>query len=403
MQAPRAPASPALLFVLTCAMGVGPLLNYGLATVSPLVIRELRITEGQFGMLITAIFASAALSGAWLGRLSDRISNRAQFILIFAGAALAMLVAALSRNYLVLLAAAILAGPPQSISNPTTNRIISREVEPARRPGWIGIKQSGVQATQLFAGLFFPAVAIWVGWQGSLGLGAVVAAGLLVYGLRHLPQSELAPRPAIPVPDAARKPAAGDGRLPASVWLFAAYAGLSGLCMQVTNMYLPLFAVRELGLTLVMGGVAAGMAGVVGVASRILWGRQMARGVPASTLLAGLGVGAFLSAVALWAAGETGAAALLWLAVILHGATVMGTNVVVMAGVMKVVPAARVGAATGFVATLMYGGFAIGPLLMGILIERTHGFLAGWVLIGVGYLLCVLLARMLRGRAGRGA
>src|SRR6185312_12730322 len=153
-------ASPALLWVLCCAMGVGPLLNYGLSTLSPLIIADLRIGDAQFGLLATATFTSAALSSLWLGRLSDRISNRAQLILIFGGSAAAMALAALSRNYALLLLAALVAGPSQAISNPTTNHIIIHHVPPERRPGWIGIKQSGVQGCQLFAGLVFPAVAI---------------------------------------------------------------------------------------------------------------------------------------------------------------------------------------------------------------------------------------------------
>src|SRR4051812_6991273 len=236
----------ALLFVLTAAMGVGPLLNYGLSTTSPLVIADLGISQGQFGLLATAVFASAAVSSSWLGRLSDRISNRAQLILIFAGTALALVIAAFGQHYLVLLLAALLAGPAQAISNPTTNRIIINHVAPPRRPGWIGVKQSGVQGSQLFVGLVFPPVALLAGWQGAMALGAVVAVALLVYGLRHLPAEQ--PQPVHGrAADGAAGGGAGGGRFPASIWLFAGYALLAGLGMQATNVYLPLFAVRELG------------------------------------------------------------------------------------------------------------------------------------------------------------
>lgn len=390
----------ALLFVLTCAMGVGPLLNYGLSATSPLIIADLGITTGQFGLLATAIFASAALSSMWLGRLSDRISNRAQLILIFAGTALALMVGALAHDYWVLLIAAVLAGPAQAISNPTTNRIIINNVAPHKRPGWIGVKQSGVQGSQLFAGLFFPAMSLWVGWQGATGLAAVVALALLFYGLRRLPDEKPTTTPG---PPAARTaPAAEPGKgFPLAVWLFAGYALLSGLGMQATNVYLPLFTVRELGFSLLLGGIAAGVSGIVGVTSRILWGRQMARGMRASTLLIMLGIGAVLGAAALLCAGEFDAPALLWLGVALHGATILGTNVVIMAGVMKVVPAARVGAATGVISMGMYAGFATGPLLTGLLLESTGNFNTGWVFVGAGYALCVVLALFLRRHGNR--
>ncbi|MET1154774.1 MFS transporter [Arthrobacter sp.] len=410
--------SGALLFVLTCAMGVGPLLNYGLSTVSPLVIEDLDISEGQFGLLATAIFASAAVCSMWLGKLSDRISNRAQLVLIFAGTAMALVIASLAHSYLVLVIAALLAGPAQAISNPTTNRIIISQVPAPKRPGWIGVKQSGVQGSQLFAGLFFPVVALWAGWQGATALAAVVAVGLLLYGLRKLPENPLTtavpPSAATPPsrgtqrggnassrPAATPKGAGAQTRFPFSVWLFASYSLLAGLGMQATNVYLPLFTVRELGFSLVMGGVAAGVSGVVGVTSRVLWGRRMAKGVRASTLLILLGFGALVGAAAFLAAGTLDLPALLWLGVILHGATVLGANVVVIAGVMRVVPAQRVGAASGIVSMGMYAGFAAGPLLMGLLLEATGSFHAGWLLIGAGYLLCSVLGFALRAYGNR--
>jgi MFS family permease len=410
--------SGALLFVLTCAMGVGPLLNYGLSTVSPLVIEDLDISEGQFGLLATAIFASAAVCSMWLGKLSDRISNRAQLVLIFVGTAVALVLASLAHSYLVLVIAALLAGPAQAISNPTTNRIIIAQVPAHKRPGWIGVKQSGVQGSQLFAGLFFPIVALWAGWQGATALAAVVAVGLLLYGLRKLPENPLttavpapsaatAPPVTPPGADSASRPAASpkksgaQARFPLSVWLFAGYSLLAGLGMQATNVYLPLFTVRELGFSLVMGGVAAGVSGVVGVTSRVLWGRRMAKGVRASTLLILLGFGALAGAAAFLAAGTLDVPALLWLGVILHGATVLGANVVVMAGVMRVVPAQRVGAASGIVSMGMYAGFAAGPLLMGLLLEATGNFHIGWLLVGAGYLLCSVLGFALRAYGNR--
>jgi MFS family permease len=410
--------SGALLFVLTCAMGVGPLLNYGLSTVSPLVIEDLDISEGQFGLLATAIFASAAVCSMWLGNLSDRISNRAQLVLIFAGTAAALVIASLAHSYLVLVIAALLAGPAQAISNPTTNRIIISQVPAPKRPGWIGVKQSGVQGSQLFAGLFFPIVALWAGWQGATALAAVVAVGLLLYGLRKLPENPMTtavpPSGATPTsggtqrgdkassqPAATPKGAGAQTRFPLSVWLFAGYSLLAGLGMQATNVYLPLFTVRELEFSLVMGGVAAGVSGVVGVTSRVLWGRRMAKGVRASSLLILLGFGALAGAAAFLAAGTLDVPALLWLGVILHGATVLGANVVVMAGVMRVVPAQRVGAASGIVSMGMYAGFAAGPLLMGLLLEATGSFHTGWLVVGAGYLLCSLLGFALRAYGNR--
>ena len=380
----RATPGPGLLFVLVCAMGAGPVMNYGLSATSTLVMADLGISEAQFGLLAATCFASAALSSMSLGKLSDRISARAQLLIIFGGTALALFFMAVSGNYLWLLAAVLFAGPAQAISNPTTNRIIIHAVEPAKRPGWMGIKQSGVQASQLFSSLFFPAAALFAGWRGAAVGAAVVLGLLLLYSWNRLPKEPRRPATARASSGTVEK------KFPVSVWLLAAFALFSGAGMQATNVYLPLFAQRELGFSLLMGGVTAAAAGVVGVASRVLWGRRMAVGVRASTLLLLLAAGAVCGAALFLAAGETGEPALLWAGVLFHGASALGINVVVMAGVLREVPKQRVGAASGAVSLGMYAGFALGPLAMGLLLEFSGGFLDGWLFIGSAYLLCIV-------------
>ncbi|MFJ2506847.1 MFS transporter [Arthrobacter citreus] len=386
----RSTPGPGLLFVLVCAMGAGPVMNYGISAASTLIMDDLGISESQFGLLAATCFASAALSSMSLGRLSDHISSRSQMLIIFGGTALALVLMAVSGNYLWLLAAVLLSGPAQAISNPTTNRIIIHAVQPDKRPGWMGIKQSGVQASQLFSSLFFPAAALLAGWRGA----AVGAALLLAYAWQRLPAE-----PRRKSGTGLKRPPA-ERRFPAAVWLLAGFALFSGAGMQATNVYLPLFAQRELGFPLLLAGATAAAAGVVGVASRVLWGRRMAEGVRASTLLLILAAGAICGAGLLLAAGETGNPALLWAGVLFHGASVLGVNVVVMAGVLREVPKERVGAASGAVSLGMYAGFASGPLAMGLLLEFSGGFLDGWIFIGTSYLVCVLVGLAYR-RLGR--
>ncbi|WP_225216884.1 MFS transporter [Arthrobacter pullicola] len=393
----RSTPGPGLLFVLVCAMGAGPVMNYGLSATSTLIMADLGISEAQFGLLAATCFCSAALSSMSLGRLSDRISARSQLLIIFGGTALALVFMALSGNYLWLLAAVLFSGPAQAISNPTTNRIIIHSVEPAKRPGWMGIKQSGVQASQLFSSLFFPAAALFAGWRGAAVGAAAVLGLLLLYSWNRLPKE-----PRQPAADKASR-APVNRRFPAPVWLLAAFALFSGAGMQATNVYLPLFAQRELGFSLLLAGATAAAAGVVGVASRVLWGRRMAEGVRASSLLLVLAAGAICGAGLLLAAGETGVPALLWAGVLFHGASVLGVNVVVMAGVLREVPKQRVGAASGAVSLGMYAGFALGPLAMGLLLEFSGGFLDGWLFIGGAYLLCIATGLGYRRLESRGA
>ena len=395
---PARSASTGLLIILLCAMGAGPLFNYGISVSSALIIDQLGISAGQLGLIITVVFAAAAISSLWLGNLADKISARSQMLIIFGGTAVALVVAAFAPSYWLLLVAAVLAGPAQAISNPTTNRVIMRAVPLEKRTGWIGVKQSGVQASQLFSGLFFPAVALALGWTGAALGGALVCLVLWLISLKFVPSpAQLAARhsgpvtpepPEVTVDTGQMSAVATQDKMPVVVYFFAGIALLSGMGMQATNVYLPLFAVQELGFSLVLGGAAAAVSGVIGVVSRIAWSRRMQAGAQPSRLLMVMIAGALVGVLAFLSANAWQLPALLWIGAALHGITVFGANVVINAGLLRVVPAHKIGAASGLNSMGMYTGFALGPLLMGLLQDFTHAFTAGWVAVGLSYLLC---------------
>ncbi|MFI7397996.1 MFS transporter [Micrococcus luteus] len=391
--------SAALLWVLLAAMGAGPLFNYGVSASSTVVMERLDVTSGQLGTVMTVVFAAAAVTSLGLGRAADRLSARAQLSIIFGGTAAALVLGAVAPSLPVLYAAAAVAGVTQAISNPTTNRIIRTVVPPERRIGWVGVKQSGVQAAQLVGGLFFPAASLALGWTGAALAAAVLIGALWVLALVAAP-----PLPG--APPSATGPAGGRRRrdtspLPATVWFFAAIAFLTGLGMQATNTYLPLFAVETLGMTLVAGGAAAAVSGVVGVLSRIGWSRRMSSGDRPTTLLTVICLGAVAGVVVFLAADLLDLPALLWVGAAVHGLTVLGANVVINAGLLSEVPAERLGRATGANSMGMYAGFALGPLLMGVLRDVTGDYRVGFAVVAVGYLLALGVVLLLRRHVGR--
>ena len=406
---PQASASTGLLIILLCAMGAGPLFNYGISVSSALIIEQLGISAGQLGLIVTVVFAAAAVSSMWLGNLADTISARSQMMIIFLGTAVALVVAAFAQSYWLLLVAAVLAGPAQAISNPTTNRVIIRAVPVHKRTGWIGVKQSGVQASQLFSGLFFPAVALALGWTGAALGGALVSVLLWLISLKYVPSpAQLAARkkaepepPEMTVDTGKMSAVAAKEKLPSVVYFFAVIAMFSGMGMQATNVYLPLFAVQELNFSLILGGAAAAVSGVIGVVSRIAWSRRMQAGAQPAKLLMLISAGALLGVFAFLGAAHWQAPALVWTGAALHGITVFGANVVINAGLLRVVPAHKIGAASGLNSMGMYAGFAFGPLAMGLLHDLTQSFAAGWFFVGLSYVLCGVVTIMLYRRTLR--
>ncbi|MDJ0417637.1 MFS transporter [Rhodococcus opacus] len=382
-----------LLPLLTAAMAIGPLLTYGLSSTSALVIDSLGITAVQFGMLATLTFLTAAALSLAFGRFSDRFPARALLVTVFAGAAFSFVVAALSTNYLWLLAAMALSGAAQALSNPVTNRVISDHAPPAKRSPWIGVKQSGVQASQLAAGIGCPTLALAWGWRGPLWVGAAIAGISAVLAWRFAPSRARSRRSAGALEFAPPSFGRTEHRsLPPAIWLFAAYALFSGAALQATNIYLPLFAHDEMGLNLTVAGLTAAIAGLIGVTARIGWGRALAGKTGPFVLLLILASGSTLGALALLGAQILGWLPLLWLGVGVHGATALAANVVLMAGALRVVQTSAVGRASSAIAVGMYLGFACGPALMGLLSDHTGGFATGWSAAVALYTVCIALS-----------
>lgn len=395
MQARAGRPGKLLLAALLAAVAAGPILNYGLSAISDLVITDLGITEAQFGLLATVCFAAGAVGNAAFGRFTDRQPDTRLLVLVFALAAAALALAAIPGGYVLLLVAAGLSGLAQSFPNGVTNRILAERVPEDKRIGWIGIKQSGVQVSQLVASLAFPALAAWIGWHGANAVGAVVAGALGVVAVRVVASVPLLPQAPVRIGPLPAGPAAKPAPPPNTrflIYALAAFGFVNGMGVQATNVYLSLYAVRELDFTLVLGGLAAAAAGAIGVAARVGWGKMMSGGMAAPPLLLLLATLALAGAGVFLAAGATGSAALLWGAVALHGASALGVSVVLMAAVVRSVPASTIGMATGMVTAGQFGGFTVGPLAMGALIGSPGGFALGWGAVAWTYALCVALA-----------
>ncbi|TDL44481.1 MFS transporter [Kocuria rosea] len=403
-----------LMLVLTATMAVGPLLTHSLSAMSPLVIADLELTEAQFGLLATTTFFVAAVTAVRTGRWADRLAARTLLVVMFGGAALAMLLTAAAPGYAVLLAAMVLSGLGQVMANPATNRLIRLHVPAGRRASWLGIKQAGVQASQLVAGLTFPALGLLLGWRTAVlvAVGAVLL--LLVHGWWTVPDNHPGTPAARPSrttsPSGTTTPfrsrtagAAARPPMPGAVRAYAAAAALTGLGAQAANVYLPLYAHRELGLDVVAAGATVSVSALVGIASRVLWARVMDRpGADGFVLLAGMALGAAASAVMLVLAPlHPGLAWAVWPAAVLHGGAALAVSVVVMSAAMRAVPADRVGASTGVVTMGLYAGFCAGPLVLGGLLQLTGSFAVGWGVVLVCYLACAALAVLVRSRARR--
>lgn len=391
-------AQPRLLIVLVLIMAAGPMVSYTATVLGPLLTSELRIDPAQFGLFATASFVSATVFSRLLAGASDRLSVRVQLATVFAFAALSFLILAAARDLWWALAAAIISGPAHALSNPLTNRVIATRVTKRLRARWMGIKQSGVQCSQALAGLIVPVAAALAGWRVSVMVLAVALLLLLLWSSSYLGRHAAPEGPTTPPRRSDDQPSFLPSAPDGLVLRFAGYAMFSGAGLQATNVYLPLFAHEALGFSEVMAGLTVALAGTVGLSARIFWGQVMERGGDAATLLLRLAAVAFGGVACLVLAQILAVHALLWVGVVLHGATAIGSNVIIMAGAIREAPPSRAGATSATIATGMYLGFASGPLAMSIPLSSTGNFMYGWLLVAGCYACALLTISSLGGR-----
>lgn len=387
--APAAPVGSGFVATLALAMGMSPLLVQGLTAMSPLIVAELDLSRAQFGTFATTSFFVGTLGSSLAGALVDRADPRRAMVVLHLAAAASLVVAALAQSYAWIIVGVAISGSVLAMSNPLTNRLIVAFTPVAGRGTIMGIKQSGVQMAQAFAGLMLPVLALVLGWRGSLASAAVLAMVGLLLTARHIPAAA-ADRPPRP-----RRRSRRGAPLPPIVWWLTAYAVLSGFALQAGNVYLPLYGYEALGLASTTAGALTAVVGVVGLSARIFWGGVVERAGAPRTVLLGLAGGGALG-VGLIALAEAVHPALVWVGAGLFGATGLAANVVLIVVVLRVVPTESVGRATGVLSMGMFGGFTAGPVTIGALVDATGSYRVGWGLALGAFLGCGLMVLVRR-------
>nr|WP_240378709.1 MFS transporter [Alcaligenes sp. HPC1271] len=191
MLSTRASRSPwVLASLMTLAMGMPMMVFYAIGVLGPQIIQDLGISREQLGWLTTSTFGLAALLSPWAGALVQRMGNRHGLFLLFLLVAMSFSLIAVLPGFWGVLTALLLCGLAQSLANPVTNQAIAQLVPAERKAGLVGIKQSGVQASALLAGLVLP-TGLQTGVAGGVcGVGTCHAVPVLLCPAAFASQSQ---------------------------------------------------------------------------------------------------------------------------------------------------------------------------------------------------------------------
>lgn len=347
------------------------------------LIRDLGMDRTQLGWVLSIYAGVGAIGSPLAGRLSDALGGRLVLAVAFAAAGLGILGIALAPSPAWLIGMALVSGIAWATANPSTNKLVALHIRRGRQGVIMGVKQSGVQIGFFLGGALLPLGALTIGWRPTVALAAAACGLGLAATLLFLP-----PEPRIAVHAAAAEGAYR--RSPSSRWL-AGYAFLMGAGMASVSTYLPLFAQEAAGLSPGKAGAVASVAGLTGVASRILWSRRSEHAAHHGASLAAMSLASVVAALAIWSALGVGAW-VLWPGAVAAGAGVFAWNAVVMLAAVTGADARHAGRASGVVHLGFLSGLALGPVTFGFVVDSTGTYAWSWAGVTALFVLGAIVA-----------
>ena len=339
----------------------GPALGYAPSAVG------YYIAATYFGSMI-----GSAAAGGWIARFGPIRASQAGLVLCFAGLALAA-----SGWPPLVLAGGFVVGLGYGPSTPASSVILVRAAPPSVFAMVFSIKQTGVPAGGVLAGLLAPVLIVAFGWQwGAVAIGAACFALALAIGMvRSRYDINLNPRAPVSLMSALAPlgMVLSDARLRQMCIAGFVYGGV-----QITLVtYLVSFVIESFALSLVLAGAVMAVSQVASVVGRVLWGVLADRAGPGTsarrTVLGLLGLAMGVSALGALASDPDWPRALLFAYAAVFGASAVGWNGVWLAEIARLAPG-RASEATGGCLFFTFLGVVVTPLLFNGVLSLGAGY-----------------------------
>ena len=398
----------AYLVVFLSRLCAGPL--------SPFLKQAFDLSNAQIGGLTSATAVTYAPTLVLAGWLVDRIGVRRAVVIgslvtgVFVGAV------ALAPSYGVMLLLLALSGLGCGFIYPSAVKAVMVWFPPQERATAIGVNQAAVNISGILGAALMPALALSVGWQAGFVVAAAMAfavSGLAAAVYRDPPGGVAAwaaggasstmceieqGLPCVTGDEQADRAAVRPGFLAvvrsrdilllglAAMFLcmveFAALAHLV-LFLHIDWAYSVVAAAGLLAVCQAAGAVGKPLSGLV--SDRLLGRRRKAP----LLALAGL-AGVACAILALLGPGHTW---LLWTALVMLGVGAVGWGGLFGTLAGETAGPAAAGAAAGVTAAIVNVGIFIGPLLFGLIVDRSGSYApAWWAMVGAAVLAACLLA-----------
>lgn len=355
---------------------------YCAPVMAPVAAPALGVQASAVGYYIAATYfgsmLASAVSGGWVSRFGPIRVSQASLLLCFIG----LLLAASAWMPLVVLGGFVVGlgyGPATPASSVILVRTAPREIFSLV----FSIKQTGVPAGGVLAGLVVPVLVLAFGWQwGAVAIGAAcLVLALAIQPVRARYDTDLKPDARIALASAFA-PVAMVLRVPGLRAMCICSFVYAGVQIALVT-YLVSFLTESFALSLVVAGVVMAASQIASVVGRVGWGLLADRALGRRVVLGMLGIGMGLSALAALAANPAWPAWLLFTYAAVFGATAVGWNGVFLAEVARIAPEGRTSEATGGCLFFTYLGVVLTPLLFNGVLALTGAYTTAFAVLSV--------------------
>lgn len=184
-----------LVFILSLNFGIVFFDRNALNFLMPFVQPDLRLSDGQIGLIAGAFSFAWALSAFGISRLSDMVGNR-KLLLVIATMAFSAcsFLTGLASSFAMMIGARILMGIAEGGVMPISHAMVASEVEPK----WRGLAQGIAQnlGSNFFGSFVAPvvlvALAATYGWQNAFYIAGIpgIICALLIWFLLDEPEAQ---------------------------------------------------------------------------------------------------------------------------------------------------------------------------------------------------------------------
>lgn len=244
---------------------------------------DLGMSTAILGAGVAVFWAISALLSPAAGHLAQRLGAGAGMLLAVGGGLAALSgIAFATPHWSWLFVWLAVGGAANAVGHPPSNGLIVEQVAVKNRALAFGLKQAGVPAATLIAGLSVPVLALTVGWKWTFAIGAVFAFLLVLVLIVFVPRKR---RRGPAVPDPERPVESATGPLPRKLKSFLIVTAIAAAMGSAQANALGAFTVisaTQIGFDVATAGLLLGLGSAAGCLTRPLVGMAADRGVGGS-------------------------------------------------------------------------------------------------------------------------